>query len=97
MKARTLGSGLEVSAIGLGCMSMSWSYGAPGPRDEMITLIRAAVDHGVIFFDTAQVTFLGLDLDPECRPEQVEMLDRAHRLAGSDHRRSSPRRGPQQT
>lgn len=55
MQTRTLATGLDVSAIGLGCMSMSWSYGAPGPRGEMIALIRAAVDHGVTFFDTAQV------------------------------------------
>jgi aryl-alcohol dehydrogenase-like predicted oxidoreductase len=53
---RTLGSaGLEVSPIGLGCMSMSWSYGPAGDRDEMVALIRAAVDRGVTLFDTAQV------------------------------------------
>jgi len=55
MKKRTLGAGLEVSAIGLGCMSMSFGYGAPGPRGEMVELIRRAVDRGVTFFDTAQV------------------------------------------
>jgi aryl-alcohol dehydrogenase-like predicted oxidoreductase len=55
MKTRTLGQGLEVSAIGLGCMSMSFSYGPPPPVPEMVTLIRAAVDRGVTFFDTAQV------------------------------------------
>lgn len=55
MQARTLATGLEVSAIGLGCMSMSWSYGPPAPPEEMIALIRAAVDAGVTFFDTAQV------------------------------------------
>ncbi len=53
---RTLGnSGLEVSAIGLGCMSMSWSYGPPADREEMVSLIRHAVELGVTFFDTAQV------------------------------------------
>jgi aryl-alcohol dehydrogenase-like predicted oxidoreductase len=53
---RTLGrSGLEVSAIGLGCMGMSWSYGQPGDPKEMIALIRAAVERGVTFFDTAEV------------------------------------------
>lgn len=56
MKKRTLGQGLEVSAIGLGCMGMSQSYGPPpGDRDDMIAFIRAAVDRGVTFFDTAEV------------------------------------------
>jgi aryl-alcohol dehydrogenase-like predicted oxidoreductase len=56
MQKRTLGSGnLEVSAIGLGCMGMSFSYGPPGDRQEMIALIRAAVERGVTFFDTAEV------------------------------------------
>ncbi|MFI7637936.1 aldo/keto reductase [Nonomuraea sp. NPDC049400] len=56
MDKRTLGRGLEVSAIGLGCMGMSQSYGPnPGSRQEMITLIRAAVERGVTFFDTAEV------------------------------------------
>ena len=48
-------SGLEVSALGLGCMGMSWSYGAPKDKEEMIKLIRAAVERGVTFFDTAEV------------------------------------------
>ena len=56
MEQRTLGgSGLNVSAIGLGCMGMSWSYGPAKDRREMISLIHAAVDHGVTFFDTAEV------------------------------------------
>ncbi len=56
MKTRILGrSGLEVSAIGLGCMGMSFSYGPPKDRGEMITLMRAAVERGVTFFDTAEV------------------------------------------
>jgi len=55
MKTRTLGrSGLEVSALGLGCMGMSFGYGPAGDRQEMIALIRAAVEHGVTFFDTAE-------------------------------------------
>ena len=55
MQKRTLGSTLEVSAIGLGCMGMSQSY-LPSPTEqEMIALIRAAVERGVTFFDTAQV------------------------------------------
>jgi aryl-alcohol dehydrogenase-like predicted oxidoreductase len=53
---RTLGrSGLEVSAIGLGCMGMSHGYGPPKDKREMIALLRAAVDRGVTFFDTAEV------------------------------------------
>ena len=56
MHNRTLGRGLEVSAIGLGCMGMSQSYGPnPGSRDEMIAVLRSAVDLGVTFFDTAEV------------------------------------------
>lgn len=56
MKTRKLGkSGLEVSALGLGCMGMSWAYGAPGERKDMISLIRGAVDLGITFFDTAEV------------------------------------------
>jgi aryl-alcohol dehydrogenase-like predicted oxidoreductase len=56
MRKRTLGkSGLSVSALGLGCMGMSWAYGAPGDRGAMISLLRTAVDLGVDFFDTAEV------------------------------------------
>jgi aryl-alcohol dehydrogenase-like predicted oxidoreductase len=57
MHKRTLGnSGLEVSAMGLGCMGMSQSYGPnPGTRQEMISLLRLAVERGVTFFDTAEV------------------------------------------
>jgi aryl-alcohol dehydrogenase-like predicted oxidoreductase len=55
MKKRTLGkSKLEVSAIGLGCMGMSSGYGPPKDKQEMISLIRSAVDRGVTFFDTAE-------------------------------------------
>jgi aryl-alcohol dehydrogenase-like predicted oxidoreductase len=56
MQKRTLGTnGLEVSAIGLGCMGMSWSYGPPKDKQDMIALIRAAVERGITFFDTAEV------------------------------------------
>ncbi|MCX4834780.1 aldo/keto reductase [Streptomyces sp. NBC_01016] len=56
MHTRTLGQGLEVSAIGLGCMGMSQSYGPnPGDRADMIGVLRGAVDRGVTFFDTAEV------------------------------------------
>lgn len=56
MQTRQLGnSNLEVSAIGLGCMGMSFSYGPPKDKQEMTALLRAAVDCGVTFFDTAEV------------------------------------------
>src|SRR5436853_5606869 len=56
MKKRELGkSGLEVSALGLGCMGMSFGYGPPKDQQEMISLIRSAVDLGVTLFDTAEV------------------------------------------
>ena len=56
MNMRKLGnSKLEVSAIGLGCMGMSFSYGPPKDKQEMISLLRAAVERGVTFFDTAEV------------------------------------------
>jgi aryl-alcohol dehydrogenase-like predicted oxidoreductase len=56
MQKRKLGnSGLEVSAVGLGCMGMSFGYGPPADRREMISLIRKAVELGVTFFDTAEV------------------------------------------
>jgi aryl-alcohol dehydrogenase-like predicted oxidoreductase len=56
MQKRKLGkSNLEVSAIGLGCMGMSFSYGPPKDKPEMISLLRAAVERGVTFFDTAEV------------------------------------------
>ncbi|WP_210590252.1 aldo/keto reductase [Streptomyces sp. GESEQ-35] len=56
MHTRTLGQGLQVSAIGLGCMGMSQSYGPnPGDRGDMIGVLRAAVDRGITFFDTAEV------------------------------------------
>ena len=56
MQKRTLGkSGLEVSAIGLGCMGLSYGYGPATDKQEAITLIRAAVERGVTFFDTAEV------------------------------------------
>jgi aryl-alcohol dehydrogenase-like predicted oxidoreductase len=55
MQKRKLGkSGLEVSALGLGCMGMSHGYGPPSDKQEMISLIRTAVEHGVTLFDTAE-------------------------------------------
>ena len=56
MKKRTLGSsGLEVSAIGLGCMTMTGGYSTTPERRDMITLLHRAVDLGVTFFDTAEI------------------------------------------
>ena len=56
MQTRTLGSsGLEVSAIGFGCMGLSYGLGPPVERAEAVKLIRAAFDRGVTFFDTAEV------------------------------------------
>src|SRR5216117_1905599 len=56
MRKRKLGkSNLEVSAIGFGCMGMSFSYGPPKDKQEMISLLHAAVERGVTFFDTAEV------------------------------------------
>jgi aryl-alcohol dehydrogenase-like predicted oxidoreductase len=55
MQKRKLGnSNLEVSAIGLGCMGMSFAYGPPPDKQEMISLIRSAVERGITFFDTAE-------------------------------------------
>ena len=72
MQKRKLGnSGLEVSALGLGCMGMSSAYGPAADKQEMITLIRAAVERGVTLFDTAEAygpfaneTLLGEALEP---------------------------------
>src|SRR5215510_11547014 len=56
MQKRTLGkSGLDVSALGFGCMGISQSYGRPSSREDGIAIIRSAVDRGVTFFDTAEV------------------------------------------
>jgi len=56
MEKRTLGrNGLNVSALGLGCMGMSWSYSPIPDRNDMLALLRAAVERGVTFFDTAEV------------------------------------------
>src|SRR2546428_9869867 len=56
MQKRKLGKrGLEVSALGLGCMGMSQSYGVPPDKQAMISLIRTAVERGITFFDTAEI------------------------------------------
>ena len=93
MQKRKLGkSNLEVSAIGLGCMGMSFSYGPPKDKQEMISLLRAAVEHGVTFFDTAEVygPFTNEELVGEAlapfRRQVVIATKFGFDLSGSDHR-----------
>ena len=71
MQKRTLGQDLKVSALGLGCMSMSFGYGPAADKQEMVSLLQKAVELGVTFFDTAQVygpysneELLGAALEP---------------------------------
>jgi aryl-alcohol dehydrogenase-like predicted oxidoreductase len=67
MQKRKLGkSNLEVSSLGLGCMSMSFGYGPAGDKNEMIALIRSAVERGVTLFDTAEA--YGPFTNEELRP-----------------------------
>jgi len=93
MQKRKLGKGnLEVSAIGLGCMGMSFSYGPPKDKKEMTVLLHAAVEHGVTFFDTAEVygPFLNEELLGEAlagyRSKVVIATKFGFDLSGSDHR-----------
>src|SRR5947207_4728703 len=93
MKKRKLGkSNLEVSAIGLGCMGMSFSYGPPKDKQEMISLLRAAVERGVVFFDTAEVygPFINAELVGEALApfrEQVVIATKfGFDLSGTDNR-----------
>jgi aryl-alcohol dehydrogenase-like predicted oxidoreductase len=93
MLKRKLGrSKLEVSALGLGCMGMSFSYGPPKDKQEMTALLRAAVDRGITFFDTAEVygPFTNEDLIGEAlapfRKQVVIATKFGFDLSGSDHR-----------
>jgi aryl-alcohol dehydrogenase-like predicted oxidoreductase len=93
MQNRKLGkSNLEVSAIGLGCMGMSFSYGPPKDKKEMTNLLHAAVERGVTFFDTAEVygPFTNEDLVGEAlapfRKQLVIATKFGFDLSGSDHR-----------
>jgi aryl-alcohol dehydrogenase-like predicted oxidoreductase len=93
MQKRKLGnSGLEVSALGLGCMGMSFSYGPPKDKQEMTSLLRAAVERGITFFDTAEVygPFLNEELVGEAlapfRKQLVIATKFGFDLSGSDHR-----------
>jgi aryl-alcohol dehydrogenase-like predicted oxidoreductase len=93
MQKRKLGkSNLEVSAIGLGCMGMSFSYGPPKDKQEMTSLLRAAVERGVTFFDTAEVygPFTNEELVGEAlapfRKQVVIATKFGFDLSGSDNR-----------
>jgi len=93
MQKRKLGkTGLEVSALGLGCMGMSFSYGPPKDKQEMTALLRAAVERGITFFDTAEVygPFTNEELVGEAlapfRKQVVIATKFGFDLSGSDHR-----------
>src|SRR5580698_10394572 len=93
MQKRTLGkSGLEVSALGLGCMGMSFSYGPPKDKTEMTALLRTAVERGITFFDTAEVygPFTNEELVGEAlapfRKQVVIATKFGFDLSGSDNR-----------
>jgi aryl-alcohol dehydrogenase-like predicted oxidoreductase len=93
MQKRKLGkSNVEVSALGLGCMGMSFSYGPPKDKQEMTSLLRAAVERGITFFDTAEVygPFLNEELVGEAlapfRKQVVIATKFGFDLSGSDHR-----------
>src|SRR6202167_5405557 len=93
MQKRKLGNGnLEVSALGLGCMGMSVGYGPAGDKEEMISLIRTAVERGITFFDTAEVygPFTNEELVGEAlaplRDKLVIATKFGFDLSGSDNR-----------
>jgi aryl-alcohol dehydrogenase-like predicted oxidoreductase len=97
MQKRKLGkSNLEVSAIGLGCMGMSFSYGPPKDKQEMTSLLRAAVERGVTFFDTAEVygPYLNEELVGDAlapyRDKVVIATKFGFDLSGGDHRPGLP-------
>ncbi len=97
MKTRKLGkSGLEVSALGLGCMGMSFSYGPPKDKQEMTSLLHAAVERGITFFDTAEVygPFTNEELVGEAlapfRKQVVIATKFGFDLSGSDNRPGVP-------
>src|SRR3954452_24108004 len=93
MQKRKLGnSNLEVSALGLGCMGMSFSYGPPKDKQEMTALLHAAVDRGITFFDTAEVygPYINEELVGDALPpfrKQVTIATKfGFDLSGSDSR-----------
>ena len=96
MQKRKLGkSNLEVSAIGLGCMGMSFSYGPPKDKQEMTSLIRAAVERGITFFDTAEVygPFTNEELVGEALAPFREQVVIATKFGFDLSRDNRPRRG----
>src|SRR5271170_6830475 len=97
MQKRKLGnSNLEVSAIGLGCMGMSFSYGPPKDKKEMTALLHAAVERGITFFDTAEIygPFINEELVGEAlapfRKQVVIATKFGFDLSGSDNRPGAP-------
>lgn len=97
MQKRKLGkSNLEVSAMGLGCMGMSFSYGPPKDKQEMTTLLHAAVERGITFFDTAEVygPYLNEELVGEAlaavRGKVVIATKFGFDLSGNDNRPGAP-------
>src|SRR5258708_29836931 len=94
MQKRKLGnSNLEVSAIGLGCMGLNFSYGPAGDRQEMIALVRAAAERGVTFFDTAEV--YGPLTNEELVGEALAPFRGQVVIATKFGFRLDPKRGPQ--
>src|SRR5882672_7990707 len=96
LKRRLGNSNLEVSAIGLGCMGMSFSYGPPKDTQEMTALLRAAVERGVTFFDTAEIygpftneELVGAALAP-FREQVVIATKFGFDLSGPDRRPGAP-------
>src|ERR1700674_5611055 len=91
-KRKLVNSNLEVSALGLGCMGMSFSFGPPKDKQEMTTLLRAAVERGITFYDTAEVygPFLNEELVGEAltpfRKQLVIATKFGFDLSGSDNR-----------
>src|SRR5947207_965192 len=98
MQKRTLGKrGLEVSALGLGCMGMSQSYGIPPDKQAMIALIRTALDRGITFFDTAEVygqhaneELVGEALEPVRRQVVIATSSASSTRTGSKYRTAVP-------
>jgi aryl-alcohol dehydrogenase-like predicted oxidoreductase len=97
MQKRKLGkSNLEVSVLGLGCMGMSFSYGPPKDKQEMTSLLRAAVERGITFFDTAEVygPYLNEELVGEAlapfRKQVVIATKFGFDMSGSDNRPGAP-------
>ena len=100
MQKRKLGkSDLEVSALGLGCMGMSHRYGPPKDEQEMISLIHAAVDRGITFFDTAEVygPFTNEELLGKALSPIREQSGHRHQIRLQSQSRRKPRlAGPEQ-